>query len=27
MGLDSNTLTEEFNPIIKNFGVETPKIE
>lgn len=27
MGLDSNTLTEEFNPIIKDFGVETPKIE
>jgi hypothetical protein len=27
MGLDSNTLTEEFNPIIKDFGVEAPKIE
>ncbi len=27
MGLDDNTLSDEFNPIIKDFGVETPKIE
>ena len=27
MGLDDTALTEEFNPIIKDFGMETPKIE
>lgn len=27
MGLDDTALTEEFNPIFKDFGMETPKIE
>ena len=27
MGLDDTLLSEEFNPIMKDFGMETPKIE
>jgi hypothetical protein len=26
-GLDDAALTEEFNPIFKDFGMETPQIE